>query len=214
VLGAGALGTNTGAVPPPEELVPLTPRSEGSSTWGPFSQPGSTSEGGGGSGPAVTVRYTPYATAESTVTIRNVLIVCTIVLLDVACDLPLIYQEASSSPKSACPILTLDQHRMSYSDDDDREWEDYESYDEDRDDDSDFDQDDSDDIDTIICPECGAEVFDEAPLCPSCGLAFTEEMLASQGGRGHSAWYGRPWWWVALAVLGAGALCWGLLMVS
>jgi hypothetical protein len=95
---------------------------------------------------------------------------------------------------------------MPYSADDDRDW-DEDSYD----DESEVDEDDPDAIDTIICPECGAEVFDEAVLCPSCGLAFTEDMLTSQPGRGHSAWSGRPWWWIVLAVLGAGALVWGLL---
>jgi ribosomal protein L37E len=37
----------------------------------------------------------------------------------------------------------------------------------------DSDQDGDDFVDTIICPECGHQVYEEAPSCPSCGYFIT-----------------------------------------
>ena len=45
------------------------------------------------------------------------------------------------------------------------------------------------------CPECGAEVYEDAERCPSCGSYI---ILSSSG----SVWQGRPAWWIILGLLG------------
>ena len=49
---------------------------------------------------------------------------------------------------------------------------------------------------TAPCPECGAEIYDDAEWCPSCRQYIT---------RRTSEWSPRPLWWVALAVVGVAA---------
>ena len=56
---------------------------------------------------------------------------------------------------------------------------------------------DDDEIETLPCPECGAEVYEDAPRCPSCGSYIT---FATH------PFTGRAWWWVALGLLGILAL--------
>jgi hypothetical protein len=67
-------------------------------------------------------------------------------------------------------------------------------------DDESFDCDDPDELDsdddlteTVPCPECGAEVYEEAEQCPRCGSYITH---------GGSVWAGRPIWWIVLGLLG------------
>ena len=59
----------------------------------------------------------------------------------------------------------------------------------------DFDEDDFDDesSETIPCPECGAEVYEDAVCCPACGTYITAD---------NSIWSGRPGWWILLGLLG------------
>lgn len=59
------------------------------------------------------------------------------------------------------------------------------------------DPDDADDeSDTAPCPECGAQVYEDAVQCPRCGAYVTPGSGASSG------W---PAWWIILGVLGAAA---------
>ncbi len=46
---------------------------------------------------------------------------------------------------------------------------------------------------TIPCPKCGAEVFDDADQCPSCGWYLIHDTRA---------WSGKSIWWIALGLLG------------
>ncbi|MEM9657333.1 MAG: zinc-ribbon domain-containing protein [Planctomycetota bacterium] len=45
---------------------------------------------------------------------------------------------------------------------------------------------------TVACPHCGEQVYDDSPRCPSCGQYLLESDLASST---------RPWW----IVVGAAA---------
>ena len=70
------------------------------------------------------------------------------------------------------------------------------------------DEDEHDDeaVDTVPCPECGHEVFDEAIACPYCGYYLTSDTRVFSG---------KPWWWILLGVIGVVAvilaLTWGNL---
>ncbi len=56
------------------------------------------------------------------------------------------------------------------------------------------DENDDDDLtETVPCPSCGADVYEDAEQCPYCGSYITSST---------SPWGGRSVWWVALAVLG------------
>ena len=46
---------------------------------------------------------------------------------------------------------------------------------------------------TAACPNCGAEIYEEAVECPVCGSYVTF---------GTNVWSGRPAWWIVLAVMG------------
>ena len=70
--------------------------------------------------------------------------------------------------------------------------------DDDRADDEYPDDIDDDSTDTIACPRCGAEVYEDAVRCPVCG-----DYIEHSGG---SAWTGRPFWWIMLGILGILAL--------
>lgn len=65
------------------------------------------------------------------------------------------------------------------------------------DDDSDGDWGDDDDApsETVRCPNCGADVYEDAEQCPGCG-----EYIVRGGGR--PAWEGKPVWWIVLGVIG------------
>jgi hypothetical protein len=45
----------------------------------------------------------------------------------------------------------------------------------------------------VACPACGAEMYEDAVRCPVCGEYVTH---------GHSAWEGRPLWWIVLGGVG------------
>ncbi len=52
---------------------------------------------------------------------------------------------------------------------------------------------DDDETDTIPCPHCGADVYEDAVQCPICGDYIT-------GSEGPMA--GRPLWWLVLGFVG------------
>lgn len=52
---------------------------------------------------------------------------------------------------------------------------------------------DDDSAETAPCPECGAEVYEDAVQCPVCGNYITHQTRI---------WSGRPGWWVILGLLG------------
>lgn len=67
------------------------------------------------------------------------------------------------------------------------------------------DEDNQDDEpETIPCPNCGVDVYEDAVQCPVCGEYITPEV-------GH-LWAGRSAWWVLLGLLGVGAVVWVLLL--
>jgi hypothetical protein len=64
-------------------------------------------------------------------------------------------------------------------------------------DNDDVDDNGDDETPTRECPRCGADVYEDAEQCPLCGTWLTADT---------SPWKGRTWWWVALGILGIGAL--------
>lgn len=64
---------------------------------------------------------------------------------------------------------------------------------------------DDDEAETIPCPACGEEVYEDADHCPYCG----EYIVHS--GSGY-VWKERPVWWIVLGILGILAVIWGLTM--
>ncbi|WP_417379305.1 zinc ribbon domain-containing protein [Gimesia sp.] len=80
--------------------------------------------------------------------------------------------------------------------------EDWESdYDTDYTDEPDFDEETS----TIECPNCGADVYEEAPACPVCGEYI---------GVDTHPFSERPRWWVSLGILGVIATILTLIFLS
>ena len=57
--------------------------------------------------------------------------------------------------------------------------------------------DEDDETFTLPCPECGADVYEDAVRCPACGNYITHPT---------SVWHGRPGWWIVLGLLGVVAL--------
>ncbi len=57
----------------------------------------------------------------------------------------------------------------------------------------DDDQHDDESSETLPCPNCGAEIYEDAEHCPRCG-----EYVTLRG----SLWAGRPIWWIILGILG------------
>lgn len=72
---------------------------------------------------------------------------------------------------------------------------------------NDWEYPDEDDMDeeseTLPCPNCGTDVYEDAEQCPVCG-----QYIMSGGG---NLWEGRSAWWVLLGLLGVGAVLWVLL---
>ena len=60
-----------------------------------------------------------------------------------------------------------------------------------------------DDAETLPCPECGQPVYEEADQCPHCGQYVTFSS--------SHAFANKPWWWIALGLLGTLALLWWLV---
>jgi hypothetical protein len=55
--------------------------------------------------------------------------------------------------------------------------------------------DDSDDAtETIVCPNCGIDVYEDAEQCPGCHEYIMSGSL--------SAWESKPVWWVVLGFIG------------
>jgi uncharacterized paraquat-inducible protein A len=67
----------------------------------------------------------------------------------------------------------------------------------------DDDQSDDDDPETVECPECHRQVYEEAEQCPYCGQYITHDTRV---------WAGKPWWWTALALAGIVGLIWVLVI--
>ena len=63
--------------------------------------------------------------------------------------------------------------------------------------------DDDESIEVVPCPECGADVYEEAPQCPHCGAYITYDT---------SIWAGRHPWWILLGLLGIVAVIVALAM--
>ena len=53
--------------------------------------------------------------------------------------------------------------------------------------------DEADDDYTVDCPACGAEVYEDAEVCPVCG-----EFITTNTG----PWAGRSPWWIAIGIAG------------
>ena len=67
-------------------------------------------------------------------------------------------------------------------------------YDSDEYDDEDWiDDPEEDQDDTIECPECGAEIFDDIDVCPVCGHAIIHST---------SPWSGKSLPWILMGLLG------------
>ena len=60
---------------------------------------------------------------------------------------------------------------------------------------ADVPDDEDDETPTASCPECGAEVYEDALRCPVCGDYITPTS-------GDHLWTGRPLWWIVLGILG------------
>ena len=58
------------------------------------------------------------------------------------------------------------------------------------------DEDDLEDefSETLPCPQCGTEIYEDAVRCPMCGTYVTFE---------RRPWSGRPPWWMILGLLAA-----------
>ncbi|WP_339744191.1 hypothetical protein [uncultured Rubinisphaera sp.] len=82
---------------------------------------------------------------------------------------------------------------MDYEDSDYDDWDD------------DYGDDDDDEVDTVPCPECGTDVYEESSTCPNCGCYIHE----GYAGGSYYPWYTfggalRDWspFWLFLAMGG------------
>ncbi|MCH2130118.1 MAG: hypothetical protein MK179_13295 [Pirellulaceae bacterium] len=68
-------------------------------------------------------------------------------------------------------------------------------------DDEDFDSDNVDFSETQTCPSCRSDIYEDAEQCPVCGeyIVWSRQTLS-----------GRPWWFVALGLVGILAVIWAL----
>ena len=48
---------------------------------------------------------------------------------------------------------------------------------------------------TVPCPHCGTDVYEDAVRCPVCENYITRAGPAA-------SWANRPWWWIILGLLG------------
>ena len=62
---------------------------------------------------------------------------------------------------------------------------------------------DDDGAETLPCPECGSQIYEEAEQCPICGAYVTFD---------RALWTNRPWWWILLGLLGMAAVVAGLVL--
>ena len=70
-----------------------------------------------------------------------------------------------------------------------------EDWDDDEWDDEDWPDDDDGETLTISCPNCRADIYEDAEQCPHCG-EYVERTATS------AVWDGRPGWWILLGALG------------
>jgi hypothetical protein len=75
----------------------------------------------------------------------------------------------------------------------------YDDFDEPWDDDA---TSDDEPVDTVPCPECHEEVYEESAHCPHCGHYLSVDT---------NPWSGRPAWWIVLGLLGMLALAAALI---
>ncbi len=96
--------------------------------------------------------------------------------------------------RALAPRNNTTDTKMSYEDDEwsEDEWSDGDYYD------------DDDSSDVVECPECGADVYEDAEQCPSCG----QYIIHSSGS--SYLWKDRPAWWIILGILGILAVIIGL----
>ena len=66
----------------------------------------------------------------------------------------------------------------------------------------------SDESETVPCPECDAEVYEDAEQCPICGSYIIHSSSARQ-----YLWKNRPLWWIVLGALGIVAVVFGLVFL-
>jgi hypothetical protein len=57
----------------------------------------------------------------------------------------------------------------------------------------DWPDDDSDEAEVVACPNCGAEIYEDAEQCPACGEWVTHSTHPLAG---------RAWWFVGLGLIG------------
>lgn len=88
----------------------------------------------------------------------------------------------------------------------DDEWSDVEYSDGYGDEDDYYDEDDE--SETVPCPDCGADVYEDAEQCPSCG----QYIIAGATSTSAYVWKGRPIWWIVLGGLGILAVIFGFAM--
>lgn len=69
----------------------------------------------------------------------------------------------------------------------------------------DWSEDDSDESDVVTCPNCGADVYEDAEQCPACGgwIARSTHPLS-----------GRAVWFVALGLIGIAATITALALLG
>ncbi len=77
------------------------------------------------------------------------------------------------------------------------------------DNDEEFDETDIDDAldeltEVLPCPNCGADVYEDAEQCPVCGYYITSF--------NHRPWSSHGWWWIALGAVGTLATIYVLLL--
>lgn len=53
---------------------------------------------------------------------------------------------------------------------------------------------DDESSETLPCPECGAEIYEDTVRCPACGAYVTFDTRP---------WSGRPPWWILLGLVAA-----------
>ena len=68
-----------------------------------------------------------------------------------------------------------------------------------------FEDAEDDEAETIRCPACGTDVYEDAVQCPAC-----REYISPSS----SVWTDRPWWWIALGVAGVWRMIIALTMAG
>ena len=88
-------------------------------------------------------------------------------------------------------------------DDDDYDYIEDDEYDDDEEYEDDFE------TETVPCPACGADVYEEAQQCPECG-----QYIDAADYRSGSAyvWQDRPTWWIIAGIVGILAVILGFIL--